>query len=136
MRARLAVVAVFVGVVAAGCAGSELKARKDNAWSHLPQALPDGYSWDNPYTRTMSRLPDPTLAGSDTLPGGYSHPFRAAGFVLHPVGVALDWVLVKPVYWLAGLAPEWFGLTVEDAQDYQRHYPELVVPRELPRRYE
>jgi hypothetical protein len=136
MRARAAVIAVVVGLALSGCAGSQLKAQKDNAWSSVPQSLPDGTAWNNPYTKSMSKLPDPYMVGYDPLPGSYAHPFRAAGFVLHPIGKALDYVLVKPFYWVAGLAPEWFGLTAEDAQNFQSHYPELVVPRESPRVYE
>jgi len=115
MRARVLIVLLLIGAVAAGCAGSQLKARKDNAWSDLPQALPDRY---------------------DPNPGSYGHPLRAAGFALHPVGVALDYVLVRPFYFLAGLAPEWFGLTAGDAQKYQAHYPDLTVPRTAPERFQ
>ena len=78
----------------------------------MPQALPD------------------TLRES---PEGYAHPYRLTAFLLHPVGVALDYVIARPFYMLAGLAPEWFGLTVEDAKRYQEHYPELVIPRDSPR---
>ena len=112
-HARCLIVLVLAVLVAAGCAASDLKARKDAAWSHVPQALPDGL--------------DPNA-------GGYGHPLRAVAFVLHPIGVALDYVLVRPFYMLAGLAPEWFGLTAEDGQRYQSHFPELVVPRDAPRR--
>lgn len=115
MRGRSLVVLLLAGMVALGCSAAELKAQKDGAWSHVPQALPDSH---------------------DRLPNGYAHPFRAAGFVLHPIGVALDYALVRPFYMLGGLAPEWFGLTVEDAQKYQMHHPELITPQNAPRRFE
>jgi hypothetical protein len=67
---------------------------------------------------------------------GYAHPLRGVAFVLHPIGTALDYALVRPFYMLGGLAPEWFGLTVEDGQDFQAHYPELQIPRNSPRRFE
>jgi hypothetical protein len=126
----------LAGAIAAGCAGSELRARKDDAWSHVPQALPDGTRIYNPVLPTMSRLPDPDWTGWEPLPSGYGHPFRGLGFALHPIGVALDYALVRPFYMLAGLAPEWFGLTAEDARRYQGHMPELVISREEPRRFE
>lgn len=102
----------LAGLLTVGCSAAQLKAQKDNAWSHVPQALPD-QQFANP--------------------SGYGHPFRALGFALHPVGVALDYALVRPFYMLAGLAPEWFGLTVEDGQRYQSHFPELITPRNAPR---
>ena len=114
MRGRAVIVLLLAAAVAAGCAGSQLKARKDNAWGDLPQALPDRY---------------------DANPAGYGHPLRTVALVLHPVGVALDYILVKPFYLLGGLAPEWFGLTADDAHQYQAHYPELVVPRDAPAKY-
>ncbi len=115
MRARVLIVLALAVLVAAGCAGSELKARKDNAWSAVPQALPDRYE------------PDPT---------GYGHPLRGAAFVLYPIGMALDYALVRPFYLLGGLAPEWFGLSTDDAQKFQSHYPELTVPRDAPQRFQ
>jgi len=115
MRARFLTVLLLTALVAAGCAGSELKARKDNAWSHVPQALPDAH---------------------EPNPGGYGHPLRPLGFVLHPIGVAFDYALVRPWYMLGGLAPEWFGLTADDGYRYQDHHPELIIPRDSPRRFE
>ena len=115
MQAKALTVLLLIALVVAGCAGSELKARKDNAWAHVPQALPD------------SQEPNPN---------GYGHPLRGLGFVLHPIGVALDYALIQPFYLLAGLAPEWFGLTVEDGQRYQSHFPELAIPRDAPQRFQ
>jgi hypothetical protein len=136
MRVRHLAMGLLVALVSVGCAASQLKAQKDNAWSHVPQALPDATEWHHPYLQTMSKLPDPAYAGHNPNPGGYAHPFRGPGFVLHPFGVALDYVLVRPFYMLAGLAPEWFGLTAEDARRYQSHLPELVNSRESRWTYE
>ncbi|HSE95141.1 MAG TPA: hypothetical protein VLD61_04580 [Methylomirabilota bacterium] len=111
-RGRQTIVLVLAAVLTAACSASELKARKDHAWTHVPQALPD----------TLRPSPD-----------GYAHPYRFGAFLLHPFGVALDYILARPFYMLAGLAPEWFGLQVEDAQRFQEHYPELVIPRDSPR---
>ncbi|HZS32574.1 MAG TPA: hypothetical protein VFC42_04285 [Methylomirabilota bacterium] len=136
MRARGLMVLVLAAAVVAGCAGNELKARKDAAWSHVPQALPDGPHVVDSALPRLSTLPDPTWSQDDPLPSGYGHPFRALGFALHPIGVALDYALVRPFYMLAGLAPEWFGLTADDAHRYQSHMPELIISREAPRRFE
>jgi hypothetical protein len=116
MRARLLIVLLTVAAIAGtGCAASELKARKDNSWRFVSHALPDSY---------------------DPSPTGYDHVFRDVAFVLYPVGKVLDYVLFQPFYMLAGLGPEWFGLTVQDGQDFQAHFPELAVPRESPRLFE
>ncbi len=105
----------YSAIVGVGCSAAQLKSQKEDSWGFVGNSLPDDYR---------------------TPVGGYGHPFRAAGFVLSPVGVALDWVLVKPFYMLAGLAPDWFGLTAEDAQRFQGAYPELVNSRNQPKRFE
>lgn len=113
MRAKPLIVLLLAAALGAGCSASQLQARKDDAW--FSTALPD--------------MQDPN-------PGGYGHPLRPLGVVLHPIGVAMDYALVRPFYWLAGLAPEWFGLTVDDAQKYQQHLPQLVVPKTAPPVYQ
>jgi len=42
------------------------------------------------------------------------NPWRWAGFAVHPIGVALDYVLNRPVYALASIFPTLFGYTSED----------------------
>ena len=49
------------------------------------------------------------------------HPLRWLGFLGHPVGHLLDYVLNRPLYWLARIQPTLFGMTAEDAMlDAQR----------------
>ena len=43
------------------------------------------------------------------------NPWRWAGYVAHPVGVALDYVLNRPFSALASTFPNVFGYTSEDA---------------------
>jgi hypothetical protein len=33
------------------------------------------------------------------------HPYRVAAYAVHPVGVLLDWVLVRPAVWVARREP-------------------------------
>lgn len=42
------------------------------------------------------------------------NPWRWLGFVVHPVGVLLDYAVNRPLYALASLAPGVFGYTSED----------------------
>ena len=85
----------------------------------------------------MSTLPDPTWAGSDSVPNAYGHPFRPLAMFLYPLGVAFDYAVVRPLYMLGGLAPEWFGMTSDDALGYHSHMPELGISKDAPRyRYE
>jgi hypothetical protein len=114
MGVKFLAVLVLAALLGAGCTAGMLKAQKDQSWAHVSQALPDNM--------------DPNA-------GGYGHPFRLAAFALHPVGVAVDYALVRPLYMLGGLAPSVFGLTVDDAQRYQSHHPELVPSRNAPRRF-
>ena len=112
MQVMVLVLAVALG---AGCSASQLQAQKDDTWSTLPRALPDGL---------------------EPGPAGFGHPLRVTAIILNPIGVALDYAFVRPFYLLAGLAPEWFGLTAEDVQKYNEHMPTLVVPKTAPQRYE
>ena len=99
--------------------------------------LPDGRYIANPALPTLSTLPDPHWVGSDSVPSAYGHPLRPVGMFFYPFGVAFDWILVKPLYMLGGLAPEWFGMTTDDALGYQSHMPELTISKDAPRyRYE
>ncbi|HZR45442.1 MAG TPA: hypothetical protein VFA47_01965 [Candidatus Manganitrophaceae bacterium] len=50
----------------------------------------------------------------------YGHPFRIIAFVVHPVGVALDYVVVRPIYFIASLAPGLFGYTAEDRTEREK----------------
>ena len=64
-----------------------------------------------------------SLVYTDVAAGAplYDHPFRWTGFVLHPVGQALDYGLNRPIYGLAGKMPYLFGYTSEDSMlDNQR----------------
>jgi hypothetical protein len=115
MRGKALAVLLLAALIAAGCSAATLKAQKEEAWNWVPKGLPDEH---------------------EANPSGYGHPFRALGFALHPIGVALDYALVRPFYLLGGLAPEWFGFTAEDGQRYQQHHPELVTPRTVPRRFQ
>lgn len=33
------------------------------------------------------------------------HPLRILGYVVHPVGVVLDWLLFRPAHWVASHEP-------------------------------
>jgi len=134
MRGTRLVLLGLAATVAMGCAATELKSRKDNAWSSVPQALPDTPKVRDGLVSIMN-LPEPTWEKFDAVPSSFGHPLRLPAFVIHPVGVAVDWALIRPFYWLAGLAPEWFGLTVDDAVGYQSHMPELTTSRDAPRRF-
>jgi hypothetical protein len=127
---------IILGVAAAlslGCSASSLKSQKDDAWGHVPQTLADGEYIYNPALPKLSTLPDPTWVGYSSNPNAYGHPFRPLGLFLYPFGVAFDYVVVRPLYMLGGLAPEWFGLTTDDAQTYQGHMPELLISKDAPR---
>jgi hypothetical protein len=115
MRARGLTALLVAAMLGAGCSASTLQAQKDDAWSGFPRALPDT---------------------QDSNAAGYSHPLRGAAYVLYPIGVALDYALIRPFYLLAGLAPEWFGLSSDDAQKYQEHLPELQDPKTAPQKYQ
>ena len=137
MHTRKLIMLTLGLAVLAGCAANDLKASKDDSWSRLPQTLYDGRSIQNPSLPTLSTLPDPHWGGSDPVPTAYGHFFRPLGMVFHPIGVAFDYAVIRPLYMLGGLAPEWFGMTADDAWGYHSHMPELTISKDAPRhRYE
>ena len=133
MGTRPLIILVVAAALGVGCSANTLKAQKDDGWARVSQSLPDGEYIYNPALPTLSKLPDPTWVGYSSNPSAYGAPFRPLAFVLYPIGVALDWVLVKPFYMLGGLAPEWFGLNADDARGYQGHMPELIISKDAPR---
>ena len=112
MRTRHLIILVVAAAVGMGCSANSLKTQKDDGFARVSQSLPDGEWIYNPSLPTLSKLPDPTWVGFSSIPSAYGHPFRPLGFVLYPFAVAFDWAVVKPLYMLGGLAPEWFGLNV------------------------
>ena len=60
------------------------------------------------------------VTAEDEGPTSYGHPFRIIAFVVHPVGVALDYVVVRPIYFIASLAPGLFGYTAEDRAEREK----------------
>ncbi len=58
-----------------------------------------------------------SLVYTDVAAGSPLHdnPWRWLGFLLHPVGVALDYGVNRPVYSLTSGMPYLFGYTSEDA---------------------
>ena len=133
MRTRHLIILVVAAAVGMGCSANSLKTQKDDAWGRVSQSLPDGEYIYNPSLPNLSKLPDPTWVGYSPVQSAYGHPFRPLGFILYPFGVAFDYAVVRPLYMLGGLAPEWFGLSADDAQGYQGHMPELIISKDAPR---
>ena len=46
-----------------------------------------------------------TPVHDDHDPRAAAHPLRIVAYGLHPVGVALDWILVRPAVWVARHEP-------------------------------
>jgi hypothetical protein len=107
MGSRQLAILMALAAVCVGCA--------------VDKGTSDGRYINNPSLPTLSSLPDPTWVESSPTPNAYGHPFRPVALLLHPVGMALDYALIRPFYMLGGLAPEWFGFTVDDSQTYHGH---------------
>jgi hypothetical protein len=81
---------------------------------------------DGGYTAPASiySVMDPTSLVYTDVAGGAApsdNPWRWTGFLLHPVGVALDYGLNRPIYKLTSQMPYLFGYTTEDSMlDSQR----------------
>ncbi len=48
----------------------------------------------------------PLTAGADKYdPKQAGHPLRIVAYVVHPIGVALDYVVMRPAYWVGSHEP-------------------------------
>lgn len=52
-----------------------------------------------------SRAPDNTCIWDDYDAKQAGHPLRIAAYVLHPVGVIFDWVILRPAWWVGSHEP-------------------------------
>jgi hypothetical protein len=96
---RILMVAMFMTVwLAGGCATSR----------DVQPAQQVGGAW--PLDSLAYIYADPVAASPAD-----DNPFRWLGFILNPVGVALDYVVNRPLYTLASSYPSLFGITPEDA---------------------
>ena len=112
MRTTALAVGILLLATAVGCAGNPQQ-----------QASADA---DGDYTPPSSiySVMDPTsLVYTDVAAGAAANdnPWRWTGFLLHPVGVAMDYGLNRPIYTLSSRMPYLFGYTSEDSmKDSQR----------------
>jgi hypothetical protein len=87
-----------LALLAAGCAGS--RDTKLVAQTTMYSTMDS----------TAQVYTDPSSASSIQ-----DHPLRWMAFVIHPAGVAVDYLVNRPVYFVASLWPGLFGYTDEDA---------------------
>ena len=112
MRTTALAVGMLMLATAAGCAGN-----------HQQQTSADA---DGSYTPPASiySVMDPTsLIYTDVAAGASpsDNPWRWSGFLLHPLGVAMDYGVNRPIYTLTSKMPYLFGYTSEDSMlDSQR----------------
>jgi len=112
MRTTALAVGILLLATAVGCAGNQQQqASDDAAGGYTPPA-------------SIYSVMDPTsLVYTDVAAGAApnDNPWRWTGFLLHPVGVALDYGLNRPIYMLTRQMPYLFGYTSEDSMlDSQR----------------
>ena len=112
MRTTAIAMGILLLATAVGCAGNRQE-----------QASADA---DGSYTAPASiySVMDPTsLVYTDVAAGAApsDNPWRWTGFLLHPVGLAIDYGLNRPMYMLTSQMPYLFGYTSEDSMlDSQR----------------
>jgi hypothetical protein len=112
MRTTALALGILFLATAVGCAGNSQQQMSANA--------------DGNYTAPASiySVMDPTsLVYTDVAAGAApnDNPWRWAGFLLHPLGVGLDYGVNRPIYTFSSKAPYLFGYTAEDSMlDSQR----------------
>ena len=112
MRTTALAVGILLLATAVGCAGNrQQQASADADGGYAPPA-------------SIYSVMDPTsLVYTDVVAGAApsNNPWRWFGFLLHPLGVAMDYGVNRPIYTLASKMPYLFGYTSEDSMlDSQR----------------
>ncbi len=112
MRTATLAVGILLLATVVGCAGNhQQQASTDTDGNYAPPA-------------SIYSVMDPTsLIYTDVTAGAAANdnPWRWAGFLLHPLGVAMDYGVNRPMYTPPSKAPYLFGYTAEDAMlDSQR----------------
>ena len=73
-------------------------------------------SQQSPLTYTDNMDQELELADQVATTGSFhDNPFRLIGYMLYPVGVILEYAVIRPAYIIASSAPFDSGYTVEDA---------------------
>jgi hypothetical protein len=110
MKTRACAVGILLLTMVIGCAGSQQQNLDAEGNYVAPASI---YS----VMDSTSLVYTDVAAGSPLL----DNPWRWLGFLLHPVGQALDYGVNRPIYSLSGHMPYLFGYTSEDAMlDGQR----------------
>lgn len=111
MRTTALVVGMLLLATAVGCAG------------HQQQASVDAEANYSPPASIYSVMDSTSLVYTDVAAGAApsDNPWRWAGFLLHPLGVGIDYGVNRPIYSLASKMPYLFGYTSADSMlDSQR----------------
>ncbi len=111
MRTTAFVVGMLLFVTAVGCAGNQQQTSVDPEGNYSPPAS------------IYSVMDSTSLVYTDVAAGAASsdNPWRWAGFLLHPFGVAMDYGMNRPLYTLSRKNPYLFGYTPADSMlDSQR----------------
>jgi len=112
MRTTVFALGMLFVATAIGCAGNSQQQMATNS---------DGNY--TPPASIYSVMDSTSLIYTDVRAGSaaYDNPWRWAGFLLHPLGVVMDYGVNRPMYTLGSKSPYLFGYTAEDSMlDSQR----------------
>jgi len=113
MRTTALAMGILLLATAVGCAGNQQQQVSANA-------VDAGYTAP---ASIYSVMDSTSLVYTDVAAGAApsDNPWRWAGFLLHPLGVAMDYGLNRPIYTLSSQMPYLFGYTSADSMlDSQR----------------
>ncbi|MEO6307559.1 MAG: hypothetical protein ABIO96_13150 [Nitrospiraceae bacterium] len=111
MRTTALAMGILLLATAVGCAGNSQQVSSGTDGSYAPPAS------------IYSVMDSTSLVYTDVAAGAApnDNPWRWAGFFLHPLGVAFDYGVNRPIYALASQMPYLFGYTAADSMlDSQR----------------
>ncbi|HSL06151.1 MAG TPA: hypothetical protein VK901_21760 [Nitrospiraceae bacterium] len=113
MRTTVLAMGILLLATTVGCAGNQQQQASTDA---------DGGGYAPPAS-IYSVMDSTSLVYTDVAAGAASsdNPWRWAGFLLHPLGVAMDYGVNRPMYALPRKMPYLFGYTSADSMlDSQR----------------
>jgi hypothetical protein len=112
MRSTALAVGILLLATAVGCAENRQQ-----------QTMGDADAGYTPPASIYSVMDPTSLIYTDVAAGSaaYDNPWRWAGFLLHPLGVGIDYGINRSIYTLTSKMPYLFGYTSEDSMlDTQR----------------
>ncbi len=79
--------------------------REEKIGRAVPRRWPRGGGWIAAVVAALLLALASPVAADEYDPSEGGHPLRIVAYMLHPLGVALDYLLLRPAHWLVSHEP-------------------------------